>query len=123
MKKVQQIYQNKRIAILIYALCIAAMQLFGSNFMDIPLNERYLFNVRLDYVFHFLFFLPLAPCWRISFPKHNKWKVLLYTLLIGALSELIQMFLPARVYNIYDLISNIAGVLTGFVIGLFYFRR
>ena len=72
-------------------------------------------GIRLDYVFHGLgcLMLPLT----LVFGKPNPSKIrnmyLLFTILYVCCLELIQIFIPYRSYNNYDLMYNVIGVMIG----------
>jgi len=78
------------------------------------LNNITILQLRGDYFFHILMFLP----W-MFFKKALRIKPLIW-LLIGLLfasaTEGLQYLLPYRVYNINDLLVNALGVLFGFLL-------
>jgi len=82
------------------------------------LNNITILQLRGDYFFHILMFLP----W-MFFQSTLKIK-LLYWILLGALfasaTEALQFLLPYRAYNINDLLANTLGVVIGFLLFILY---
>ncbi len=87
-------------------------------------------EIRIDYLLHlaeyasltFLALLTFADE-RYSF-RPRKLLLLIAGLLFFALAdELHQKFIPGRSYNIYDFISNAAGIVVGSVISLMLFAK
>lgn len=50
------------------------------------------------------------------FDRNSLSKFLLPTLLLATVTEVIQLWVPERAFNVFDLISNVAGVGLGFVV-------
>lgn len=85
----------------------------------------YSFQFRGDYVLHCLTYLTgsLLFCFWRRKAKNNFQirEILLYAMLgvaISSISEVIQKFIPGRVFNIYDFYFNALGIIIGF--GLFF---
>ena len=97
------------------------------------LNNITILQLRGDYFFHILMFLPWAFFRKAEAPKSTPqtrtpaahslippfshsiiW--LLFGLLFAAGSEALQYLLPYRAYNVNDLIANMLGVLLGFTL-------
>lgn len=79
------------------------------------------FTFRLDYLFHFIAYFLLAMflmLWKKG--KHTRKNFLIYILLFGIVSsfifELIQIFLPNRVFNPMDVLFNLLGFVFCFLI-------
>ncbi len=104
----------------IILLCVLPINSSGSS-----LNNVYLISIRLDYLAHFILFIPwmflLKKYSKMSFNKNIVKTTLL--IIIGLLfafsSELIQYYLPYRAFNINDLIANGIGI----GIGAIFFIR
>jgi VanZ family protein len=81
------------------------------------LNNITILQLRGDYFFHILMFLP----WFFFSGVYNMKKI--YWVLIGLLfaagSESLQYLLPYRAYNVNDLLANMLGILAGFSVTLF----
>ncbi len=63
---------------------------------------------RVDLLFHFLYFFIFS-----LFCEKKQEKI--FILLIPLLTEVIQYFLPYRDFSIYDMLSDYAGILAGFI--------
>jgi VanZ family protein len=78
------------------------------------LNNITVVHMRGDYFFHILTFMPWAFFGLLM--KKKLWLWLLPGLLFAVGTELLQLVLPWRRFNINDLIANGAGVLLGTLI-------
>lgn len=75
------------------------------------LNNITILQLRGDYFFHILVFMPWAffqPAMRL-----NAWLWLAAGLVFAAGSDGLQVLLPYRAYNVNDLVANMAGVAIG----------
>jgi len=102
--------KNILISYLIVLILLVAAPLNG---LSTSLNNTTVIHLRLDYLMHALLFLPLAFLWRLSFPGHRLWLILIIGLFIAASMEGLQYLLPYRAWNINDLVSNGVGVVLG----------
>jgi len=75
---------------------------------------------RLDYPKHLIVFLPLGFSLVRIKPESNILFIFI-GLIVGALPELIQYFIPYRAFNPLDVVSNILGLLAG--MGLYLILR
>ena len=75
---------------------------------------------RLDYPKHLIVFLPLGFSLVRIKPESNTLFIFI-GLIVGALPEMIQYFIPYRAFNPLDVASNILGLLAG--IGLYFFIK
>ena len=101
-----------------YLAAVIIVSLIPLGGTTIALNEHQALSIRLDYLVHALVFLPLVPLWRIVRPEHP-WSLTIITgLLLAAVTEGSQYFIPYRAYNINDLLGNISGVLLGVLVAL-----
>lgn len=95
-----------------YLLAIIALIALPLNSAS-ELNNITILQLRGDYFFHILMFLP----WMFFSGVYNM--KTLYWVLIGLLfaagSEALQYLLPYRAYNVNDLLANGLGVLLGFL--------
>jgi glycopeptide antibiotics resistance protein len=55
--------------------------------------------------------LMLAPLWRLGFPRHPLWLIILAGLALAVGLESVQYLLSYRAWNVNDAIGNGAGVL------------
>jgi VanZ family protein len=81
-------------------------------------------NSRLDYLIHFLSFLPL-PILAFFASQGNtmlkKWKMLMaLSFAIAILSELLQLAVEDRTFNPLDILANLSGLLVGLAIIFVY---
>jgi VanZ family protein len=79
----------------------------------------YILSLRIDYLIHFaIYVIWMWLAWKlyaVSFRK-DVFRALLWLLgglVFANLSELIQIFVPYRAFNRYDLLANVVGVITG----------
>lgn len=88
------------------------------------LNNITVLQLRGDYFFHILLFLPWAFFLNGTPFKALFW--LLFGLLFAMASEALQYLLPWRTYNVNDLLANMLGILAGFAVSMIinvFFRR
>jgi glycopeptide antibiotics resistance protein len=89
-------------------LLMTAAPLGGLN---TTLNHTTVIHLRLDYLLHALMFMPLAPLWRLGFPRHPLRMIIPAGLALAIGLEGVQYLLPYRAWNVNDAIGNGAGVL------------
>ena len=90
------------------------------------LSDSYTLHIRWDYLLHALVYIPLpvllgfyltGKSGKQPVPGSGKagfWiRAVLYSILISALFELMQMVLPYRAFNINDLVANGVGAVLG----------
>jgi glycopeptide antibiotics resistance protein len=91
----------------------------------LPLNSAELNNITIlqlrgDYFFHILLFLP----W-MFFKKAFNIRLLVWLLLglvFASATEGLQYLLPWRAFNVNDLAANGLGILVGFLVYFFYMK-
>ena len=112
--------RNFRILFLFYCIGLLLLAILPINGVSSPLNHTFIVNIRLDYLFHSLVFIPWMLLISFAYRNGNRYKKLssipiwlLYGLLVAIITEGIQYFLPYRSFNINDLIANILGVVIG----------
>jgi len=109
----------------IYIVSVVVLCVVPINTTSSDINEIYIIDIRFDYLTHFLMFIPFLVFGRlINESKIEKpLKYLLGWLFMGICfaiaSEVIQLFLSYRAYNINDIIANITGILLGLFSFLF----
>lgn len=84
------------------------------------LNNITFIQLRGDYFFHALLFIP----W-VFFSVSLKKPLLLWIiigLVVATSSELIQFYLPYRAFNINDLLANSIGIIIGFTLYYSYLK-
>ena len=79
--------------------------------------------LRLDYVLHFtayliicLYFLFGRKIGYVLFEKQPLLKLLIILLLLAALTEFVQIWVPNRTFNVIDWCANMAGVTIGLIV-------
>jgi VanZ family protein len=116
----------KRIFTAGYLLAILVLAVFPFSATGMTsVNKIHVVSFRLDHILHFLAFMPVYPLgiWVLSLPTFPKRLMLLIMgLLFAALAEYVQYFIDYRAYNPTDLLSNIGGVLLGWMIWYIYTR-
>lgn len=85
------------------------------------LNNITILQLRGDYFFHILMFLPWAFFRQATAFKILPW--LMLGLLFAAGTEGLQYLLPWRAFNVNDLLANGLGVLLGFLIVSLFFVK
>lgn len=113
---------NRQLQVILFTvwfIVVMILSVIPDNTPDYVKFDAYEF--RLDYLKHFLVFLPLGfllrSMWRYGIPM-----LALISLVVVALPEGVQYFLSYRTFNPYDLAFN--GI--GFIFGIFvssYFNR
>ena len=76
-----------------------------------PLTHTTVIHLRLDYLPHALMLAPLAPLWRLGFPRHPLRLIIPAGLALAISLEGVQYLLPYRAWNVNDAIGNGVGVL------------
>jgi VanZ family protein len=81
------------------------------------------FEVRLDHLLHFavyfligMYFLAGKILGYTLFGSRPVAKFLATILLLAIVTELIQIWIPSRSFNIFDMLSNVIGVISGVLI-------
>ena len=75
------------------------------------------FNIRLDHLLHLLVYFLICMYYLFGirnrfdlFEKNSFLKFILLILLLAIITEVVQLWVPERAFNVFDLISNAAGV-------------
>lgn len=79
--------------------------------LNTTLTHTTVIHLRLDYLLHVLILAPLAPLWRLGFPRHSLWLIIPPGLALAVGLEGVQYLLPYRAWNVNDAIGNGVGVL------------
>jgi VanZ family protein len=99
-------------------LLLVILPINGKDQVFGHLNDTYIINIRLDYISHFLLFIPWVTIVYLTFGKESAFLnfdtyTLISLLTFAAFAEFIQYYLPYRTFNINDLLANVFGVLLG----------
>jgi VanZ family protein len=116
--------KNSKIHFGLYTLGILLLVCLPINGKDQffgHLNDTYIINIRLDYISHFVLFIPWVTIGYVAFGKESAFLnfdayELSGLLAFAACSEYIQYYLPYRTFNINDLLANVFGVLLGILL-------
>lgn len=88
------------------------------------LNKIYIgpgsFRIRLDHLLHFFVYFLICMYFLLGqyialtlFKTNSLLKFTLLILLLGTITELAQLWVPQRTFNVFDLVSNLVGVVIG----------
>lgn len=88
------------------------------------------FRIRLDFLLHFIVYFLIClyylAGWKNGvslFAANSLFKFILLVLFLAIVTELVQLWVPERAFNVFDLVSNIGGVIVGLVIVRLVQRR
>ncbi|MCJ7448583.1 MAG: VanZ family protein [Bacteroidales bacterium] len=89
------------------------------------------FRIRLDHLLHFtayflicIYYLAGQKRGFLLFSANSLTKFILLLLFLATVTELIQLWVPERAFNVFDLVSNAGGVIVGVgVVGMAQRRR
>ena len=88
------------------------------------------FHIRLDHLLHLLVYFLICMYYLLGltrgftlFKKNSFLKFLLLVLFLGIVTEFVQLWVPERAFNVFDLISNVTGVVVGTGVVLMVQRR
>ncbi len=78
------------------------------------------FSIRLDHLLHFvayflicMYFLTGEMTGLSLFKNRSLTKFIILVLFLAVITETVQLWVPSRVFNVFDLVANIAGVAAG----------
>jgi len=81
------------------------------------------FQLKTDYLLHFAVYMMICLYFLLGqiagfslFRKHSFLKFVVLIILLATITEVVQIWVPARSFNKFDLISNVSGFLTGILI-------
>ena len=115
---------NKYYKLLFFSTLIVIMTAsLIPHFFPQEVQVRPDFSFRLDYLLHFSSYLLLGfflTGWKCY--TNKRFRIIIFIVFFGlffsAIFEFIQYYLPTRTFNPYDMISNFAGYMIGFVVGV-----
>lgn len=101
---------------------MAIIPLKGVSLNKISLGTD-VFRVRLDFLLHFNVYLLICLYYLTGWQKgvslfaaNSLFKFILLVLFLAIVTEVVQLWVPERSFNVFDLTSNIGGVLMGLII-------
>ena len=87
------------------------------------------FSIRLDHLLHFVAYFLICMYYLAGqmkglslFKNRSLTKFIILVLLLAVITETVQLWVPSRVFNVFDLVANIAGVAAGWGT-IRYFRK
>jgi len=106
---------------LLYCTSIVLLTTLPINGEFSPLNDTHIVKIRFDYLLHTLIFLPFLPLVMFSIYTTLQFKrtikkiplLIIIGILFAIITEVIQLYLPYRTFNINDLIANSFGIILG----------
>jgi len=120
----------------LYILILILGSVLPLNSESSSLNNDYTLRIRHDYWLHVLIYLPIPVLLglylkgrseeqiQLQINKFRFWTLIaLFSFIITALFELVQLWIPYRVFNINDLISNGVGAIIGLSVMMIFWKR
>ncbi len=87
-------------------------------------------HIRLDYFLHFIVYLSVCLYFAIGrrfgwelFKTQPLLKFFGVMVFLAIATEVIQLFVPERAFNVWDMIANISGISIGFLIEKIYMKK
>ena len=104
------------------AVLVASMMNIPGALDEIRLNML-AFELRLDHLLHFLaYFLIsmyfMAGQWKgfMLFKTNSLGKFIVVTVALATVTEVVQLWVPVRAFNVLDWVSNISGLMLGVLV-------
>jgi VanZ family protein len=98
---------------------ITAFIPLGWDFAKIKIGPE-AFHIRLDHLLHLAAYLLICMYYLFGlrkgltlFNKNSLRKFVLLILLLGTITEVVQIWIPSRSFNVFDMAANVAGVVAG----------
>ena len=105
----------------IATLIIAFIPLAG-EFNKIKIGPK-AFQIRLDHLLHFFAYLMICMYYLVGqrkglnlFITRPLGKFILVTMLLAAVTEFVQLWVPSRAFNFFDWIANVSGIAVGLLV-------
>jgi VanZ family protein len=78
------------------------------------------FRIRLDHLLHFAVYFMICLYYLAGqmrgfylFSANSLIKFILLILFLAVVTELVQLWVPKRAFNVFDLVSNVGGIIVG----------
>lgn len=98
-----------------------------NSISKVNLSSTSILSIRSDYLLHVILFVPwmILAKWRWGDrgSKNAFWYALGVGLVLAAFSEAVQMFLPDRTFNLFDLAANSLGIFVGAMVAGWGWRK
>ena len=95
---------------------ITAFIPLGWDFAKIKIGPE-AFHIRLDHLLHLAAYLLICMYYLFGlrkglklFNKNSLRKFVLLILLLGTITEVVQIWIPSRSFNVFDMVSNVTGL-------------
>jgi VanZ family protein len=101
---------------------ITAFLPIAGKLQDVEVG-RGILEIRLDYLFHLCVFFLICIYYLVGnrmslmlFQRNSLQRFILFTLLLATVTEVVQLRVPARAFNIFDWVANVSGVGLGLIL-------
>lgn len=102
-------------------LVISLIPLKRINF-DKIIIESQVFYLRLDHFLHFSAYFLICVYYLIGWLKgfslfypSSLWRFFILVLILAVVSELVQLWVPDRAFNVFDMLANVLGLILGII--------
>jgi VanZ family protein len=102
-----------------FLILITAFINIAGSFNDINIGKG-LFKIRLDHLIHFAVYFLICIYYLAGqrkglslFNSNPLTKFILLVLLLATVTEVVQLWVPGRTFNIVDWIANVCGLIVG----------
>lgn len=103
-----------RLLLIIFLWILAILILPAFLPMNFPSYRVFGIVICTDYLVHVILFAFLVLTLLLLRINIHSPAIIVFLLIVAAMAEIWQMYIPLRTYNIYDLISNELGVILGY---------
>lgn len=112
--------KHRKCLSILYFIVLAVLMWAPINGLSIALNN-YIFGLRVDHILHASVYL-LVPLFLTPWLRRRTTLILCVSVLIGLVTESVQLLLPYRGFDINDLVANAIGAIFGWLFILFLLR-
>src|SRR5688572_7320147 len=98
----------KVLAIIVSVLIVIAVLIPGSTIPDVSF-------VGVDKFVHIAMFSCWAIAIRYDFPSVKPWLVFVFGIVFSLFTEILQLFIEGRSFDLYDMVADGAGLLLGLI--------
>ncbi|MBN1159467.1 MAG: VanZ family protein [Bacteroidales bacterium] len=112
---IQRIYRYIFWAGYLAVLFTAVIPVVGN--LDKVRLGRGIFEIRLDHLLHVSAYFLICMYYLFGrrkglklFKKNSAAKFILLTVFLGVVTEIVQIWVPARAFNVMDIVANLAGI-------------
>jgi VanZ family protein len=105
-----------------FLVFIATFIHIGGDLTKIKLGLK-AFQIRLDHLLHLVVYFVICIYYLFGlwsgltlFNLHSLRKFIFIMMILGTVTEVVQLWVPERTFNVFDLVSNVAGVMIGLAV-------